>query len=55
MAFANRKFESCVNSRYSKTMEVPHCTLVEFESCVNSRYSKTRDKVAHFQAGLRAV
>ena len=35
------EFESCVNSRYSKTLLSIVQQVRQFESCVNSRYSKT--------------
>ena len=34
-------FESCVNSKYSKTKFKSPMRLWQFESCVNSKYSKT--------------
>ena len=38
-------FESCVNSKYSKTGAMIAKADEQFESCVNSKYSKTRIKI----------
>ena len=48
-------FESCVNSRYSKTIIPKNSMIIVFESCVNSRYSKTSDLMKAEEYSLRAV
>ena len=51
----DKGFESCVNSKYSKTEKSVGVPLDRFESCVNSKYSKTEDCHKAYRAGLRAV